>query len=133
MTSTGSGKAKASTRSTLPSRRTCCSISRRSPAVSSSIRGRSASTRRGANAAVVRRRSRVWSGASELSMCRARQARACCAGESAFGRPAPCGGTFEKRGSARTARVRSYPVTSQAYVPLASGARVAGPWSRRRA
>ena len=67
ITANGSGKARASTRSTRalgPWRSAASSISSTSPV----MRGRSASTARGVNAFDTSRRSRVWSGGSRSSM-----------------------------------------------------------------
>lgn len=64
MTVIGSGKASASTRSAEPRG----TIASRSCAVTSVMRGRSASMRRGVNSRTTRRRSRVWCGASSSSM-----------------------------------------------------------------
>src|SRR5215813_3173569 len=69
ITVNGSGKAKPLTRSTTTSPRASRSSS--SPSTMAWTRGRSAAIRGRLKAAELSRRSRVWSGGSTLSMCRA--------------------------------------------------------------
>ena len=69
MTVNGNGNAYPATRSTIPSARAARSSSR--PCTIARIRSSSRSTRRRVNAGVAIRRSRVWSGGSTASMCRA--------------------------------------------------------------
>ena len=71
MTVNGSGNAKRATRSTRLSAPSAAMSSSRSSTIVW-IRGRSPSMRRGEKALETSRRSRVWSGGSTVSMCRAK-------------------------------------------------------------
>ncbi len=125
ITDMGSGKESASTRSAVRSGAESIVSSRAS--VISWTRGASRSIRRGVNSRATSLRSRVWSGASVLSIEVPEETLTTpSAGEARL----QC---LEKRWSARRVRPSSWPTTSQASAPSGIRTRWTGPFSRSAA
>ena len=130
----GSGKANASSRSTSSGP---AAIRSASPVAIASTRGRRPAIARTVKARPTSLRSRVWSGGSELSMCRLSSwANTACASGGSCWRSITAANPSEslaRRGSASAARASSYRVTSQTGRPTGVTARATGRFSRSRA
>ena len=134
ITPIGSGKAKASSRSTSAGPAAIRSASR--PAIAS-MRGRRAAMARTVKARLTSLRSRVWSGGSVLSRCRLSSwANTDWAsggsGLLASTRANPSE-SLASRGSTSASRTSSYRVTSQTGMPSGVTARATGSSARSRA
>jgi hypothetical protein len=97
------------------------------------IRGRSAATRGRLNAAVASARSRVWSGGSTLSMCRANAGPGRPSATTAPSRASAACMSLDSRGSLSAARASAWRATSQARCPSGSVTSCTGPAARTRA
>jgi hypothetical protein len=130
----GRGKAKASSRSTSAGP---AAIRSASPAAISSMRGRMPAMARMVNARLTSLRSRVWSGGSELSMCRPsswantvrRSGGTGCRSSTRAKPPA----SLASRGSLSARRASSNRVTTQTGRPTGVRARATGLSVRSRA